>query len=323
VAGLIFSLVGQGIIVVQPTEVAVVFNTLSGELSPQPLRSGTHIVVPVLQSATIYPIEQQQFAMSGDSQAGDRAGDNAVRGRTVDGQEVLIDVSVLYGINPQNANIVHTRWQNRYREDFILPTVRGLVRDVVSGYRAHEIYGEGRGELEAATQAELATRMEVEGFTLTDLVVRDINFSEQFTNAIEQAQIAEQESERARLRVQQIQQEAEQARAQAEGQRDAEIARAEGEAQAIILRAQAQAEALRLVSEQIAANPSLIPYEYIQNLSDNVELVLVPSNSPFLFDLASLGLGQQNFTPPPVPEAEEIVPSSTTPETETEGADNT
>ncbi len=317
VAGLIFSVVGQGIIVVQPTEVAVVFNTLTGELSPQPLRAGTHIVIPVLQTATIYPIEQQQFAMAGDTQAGDRAGDNAVRGRTIDGQEVLIDVSVLYGINPNNANLVHTRWQNRYQEDLFLPTVRGLVRDVVSGYRAQEIYGQGRGEMEAAIQEELAARMEEEGFTLTDLLVRDINFSEQFTQAIEQAQIAEQEAERARLRVQQIQQEAEQARAQAEGQRDAEIARAEGEAQAIILRAEAQAEALRLVSEQIAANPSLIQYEYIQNLADNVGLVLVPSNSPFLFDFASLAEAQENFTAPPVPAAEVIVPATSEPETET------
>ncbi len=318
VAGLVFTIIGQGIIVVQPTEVAVVFNTLSGELSPQPLRSGTHFIVPVLQNTTIYPIEQQQFAMAGDSQAGDRAGDNAVRGRTIDGQEVLIDVSVLYGITPDNANLVHTRWQNRYQEDLFLPTVRGLVRDVVSGYRAQEIYGQGRGEMESAIQEELAIRMSEEGFTLTDLLVRDINFSEQFTQAIEQAQIAEQEAERARLRVQQIQQEAEQARAQAEGQRDAEIARAEGEAQSIILRAEAQAEALRLVSQQIAANPSLIQYQYIQNLSDNIELVLLPSNSPFLFDLASLGVAQQNFTAPQVPAVEDIS-SSLIPTPETGG----
>lgn len=42
------------------------------------------------------------------------------------------------------------------------------------------------------------------------------------------------------------------------------------------------------MSEQIAANPSLIQYLYVQNLSDNVNIALVPSNSPFLFDFESL-----------------------------------
>src|SRR5262249_35925061 len=96
--------------------------------------------------------------------------------------------------------------------------------------------------------------------------------------------------------------EADQARAVAAGQRDAAIAAAQGDAQAIILKAQAQAEALRLVSEQIAANPSLIQYLYVQNLSDNVNIALVPSNSPFLFDFNSLATPNSNFQAPTVPQ---------------------
>jgi regulator of protease activity HflC (stomatin/prohibitin superfamily) len=186
------------------------------------------------------------------------------------------------------------------------------VRDIVSAYRADDIYGEKRGEMEQLIQEQLTARMAEEGLILSDLLVRDINFSQLFTEAIEQAQIAEQESNQARLRVQQIQQEAEQARAQAEGQRDAAIARAEGEAQSIVLRAQAEAEGLRLVSQQIAANPALIQYQYIQQLAPNVRLITVPSNSPFLFDLESLAqTGDPDFVAPPVPEAQLTVPTPT------------
>lgn len=302
VIGLLFSVISQGVIILQPNQTAVVFNTLTGSLET-PRRSGTHIIVPILQQYTIYPLEQQQYTMAGAEEEGARPGDDAVRARTVDGQEVRLDVSILFGIDPNNVNIVHQRWQMRYVNDFIRPTARGIVRDVVSRFRAEEIYGQRRGEMEDDIQELLRQRMGEEGLLLTDLLVRDINFSLQFTEAIEQAQIAAQEAERARLRVQQIQQEAEQARAQAQGQRDAAIARAEGEAQAIILRAQAEAEALRLVSEQIAANPLLVQYQYIQNLSDNVRLMLVPSNSPFLFDFSSLE-GNPDFTAPEVPQAD-------------------
>ena len=199
-----------------------------------------------------------------------------------------MDVSVLYGINPEQANVVHQRWQMRYESDFIRPTTRSIIRDVVSRYRAADIYGEKRTELEDAITAQLSAQMESQGLTLMSVLVRDITFSDQFSASIEQAQIAQQEAQRANLVVQQKEYEADQVRAEAEGQRDAAITRAQGQAQATILQAQAQAEALRLVSEQIAANPMLIQYQYIQSLADNIKLALVPSNSPFLFDFNSI-----------------------------------
>jgi regulator of protease activity HflC (stomatin/prohibitin superfamily) len=311
IIGVLFSIISQGVLLVQPQEAAVVFNTVNGSLNENPLRSGTHIIAPVLQQATVYNIAQREFTMSGPSSAGDDEG--AVRGRTVDGQEVLLDVTVIYSVDPEELDVVHSRWQDRFETDFVTPTARGTVRDVVSRFRAADIYGQARATMESQISDLLRAQMDVEGLLLTDLVVRDIDFSEAFTAAIEQAQIAEQEAERARLRVQQIQQEAEQARAQAEGQRDAAIARAEGEAQSIILRAEAEAEALRLVSEQIAANPSLIQYQYIQNLSDNIQLALIPANSPFLFDFDSLAEANPDFQAPSVPESLDIVPTEPTP----------
>lgn len=302
VAGLLFSVVSQGILIVQPQEVAVIFNTLSGNLE-QPRRAGTHIVIPVVQEATLYPIEQQQYTMAGGAEEGPAASDDAVNARTVDGQEVRLDVTVIYAINPDEVNVVHQRWRNRYENDFIRATTRGFARDVVSRFRAEEIYGAGRGELETSIQELLANRMNEEGLTLTDVLIRDITFSTEFAAAIERAQIAQQEAQQAQLRVQQRTFEAQQLLAQAEGERNAAITRAEGEAQATILRAQADAEALRLVSQQIAANPSLIQYQYIQNLSDQVQLMLVPSNSPFLFDFASLAQPNAEFTAPDIPES--------------------
>ncbi|MAS32392.1 MAG: hypothetical protein CL610_00200 [Anaerolineaceae bacterium] len=320
VVGLIFSVISQGILIVEPTQVAVVFNTLNGELGEE-RGPGTHIIIPVLQSATIYPIEQQQYTMSGIPGEGQVQGNDAVRGRTFDGQEVFLDISVLFGVNPQEANTVHVRWQNRYEDDFVRPTIRGLAREVISRFRAEDIFGEQRTAVEDSMQELLAARMVEEGFIMTDLLVRDVTFSQAFTDSIERKQIAEQQALEAAFRVQEEQQNAERVRVTAQGARDAEISRAEGDAQAIVLRAQAQAEALRLVSEQIAANPSLIQYEYIQNLADNINLALVPSNSPFLFDFESLAQADSNFSAPEVPRNLEL-PESDLPDVGEESSDS-
>jgi prohibitin 2 len=96
-------------------------------------------------------------------------------------------------------------------------------------------------------------------------------------DSIERKQVAQQEAMEAEFRVKEKQQEAEQLKAVAEGDKQAAITRAQGEA-----------EALRLINEQLADNPMLLQWRYIENLSDNVQIVLLPSNSPFLFDIQSL-----------------------------------
>ena len=107
VLGLVFSVVSQGILIVSPQEVAVIFNTIDGELEVPPRLSGTSIVIPVLQSASIYPIEQQEYTMSSARGEGSRAAeDDSVEGRSLDGQVVFLDMTVIYSIDPSQANLV-------------------------------------------------------------------------------------------------------------------------------------------------------------------------------------------------------------------------
>ena len=105
---------------------------------------------------------------------------------------------------------------------------------------------------------------------------------------IEQKQIAEQEVERQAFIILQREQEADQLRMQAKGQADAVVLAAEGEAQAITIQAEAQAQALKEIGEALTTSPDLLQYQYVQNLSDDVKVMLVPSNSPYLFDLPDI-----------------------------------
>jgi regulator of protease activity HflC (stomatin/prohibitin superfamily) len=297
IAGLLLTVVSQGIIVVEPQQAAVVFQTLSGRLE-DPRGPGTHIIIPVLQDATIYPVRQQEYTMADESEQIGQRGNDAIVARTRDGQEVRIDVTVLFNINATQVNTVHERWQTTYLDQFVRPTVRNLVRNEVALYPAEAIYGVSRAELESRAEANIRLAFEREGLNLTGFLVRSLNFSPDFAESIERKEIEAQELQRAVTEAQRVQTEA-------GGRAEAAIEEARGDAQATILRAQAQAEALSLISAQIAANPALIQYEYIQQLADNVTLALIPSNSPFLFDFDSiqnLPDAQADFQAPAIPE---------------------
>jgi regulator of protease activity HflC (stomatin/prohibitin superfamily) len=257
-----------------------VVETINGNLS-EARREGTHIIVPVLQQATIYDISRQEYTMaSGREESIANRNDDGISARTLDGQEVELDVTVLFSVDPDQVNLIHRNWEKRYLESFVRPTVRNLVRNAVSNYNAEAIYGVSREELEDGAEQSVLNRFALEGLILHDLQIRSISFSDQFIEEIEAKVSAEQRQQRAQT-------EAETRRIEASGRAQARIEEARGEAEAIVLNAQAQAEALALISQQIAANPSLIQYEYIQRLADNVSLALIPSNSPFLFDFDS------------------------------------
>jgi len=312
VAGVALLIVSQGLLVVGPTERAVVFNTISGELET-PRESGIHIIIPGVQQRFLYPIGQQNYTMSDTTSEGDRVGADAISSRSVDGQEVRLDVTLLFRLadNADSLNTIHRDWSVQpggYREGLIRPSVRSIVRDIVAGFEAESIYGVGREQMQADIQERLIESLSPSGIEVTSLLVREINFSTEFIAAIEAKQVEEQALQRAEI-------ERQRRRTEAQGFADAEVERARGDAEARLIEAQAEAEALRLISEQIAANPNLLQYTYIQNLADNINVALVPSNTPFLFDANTfLDLGE-DFEPPAVPDV--IVPEASSDETGT------
>lgn len=297
VIGILFAIAGAGLVEVGPNEVAVVFQRVGGNaatssLWPQPLGPGIHIIVPFINEPTIYSTRIDNYTMSGRTNEGQIQGNDAVEARTRDGQEVFIDASVLFSVDPMKANIVHLRWQKRYENDFVRASVRTAIREVVSGYSADELYGPKRSQVQTDVQAAIVSKFQENGLLLNELLLRNITFSPAYIKAVEDKVVAQQRAEQAK-------QEAEQARTKAKGEADAAVtaakgasdaavARAEGDAKAIELRAAADAKALALINEQISKNPMLIQWRYIEKLAGNIALALIPSNSPYLFDLQGL-----------------------------------
>ena len=225
--------------------------------------------------------------MSGNPNEGARAGNDQVAARSVDGQEVFMDVTILFRVPTENVNRIHQDWNgSSYQEVFIRPTVRSVVRDVVSSYQAEEIYGLKRDDLQAQIEAELAAKMLDRGFELSNVLLRNISFSADFTQAIEDKQIEEQKLAQAETAAQRRE-------AEAKGNANAAIETARGDAESRLVQARA---------DQLAANPNLLQYIYIQALAPNINLALIPSNTPFLFDSSTFAELSPDFVAPSVPE---------------------
>jgi regulator of protease activity HflC (stomatin/prohibitin superfamily) len=283
------TVISAGLVYIQPEERGVVLSAFAPkgyrEVALQP---GLRWIIPFAENVVLYPISKQTYTMSVASSEGQVQGDDSIAARTLDGQEIFVDASVIYQVDPDKVIQVHIQWQRRYDNDLVRAQARGIIRDVVSQYKVDEVVSTRRLEMTAKVRETLAQKLSDNGLLLVDYVLRNISFSKEYGASIEQKQIAEQQAQQAKLVVEQKKQEAEQVRQTAEGAADAAVIKAKGDAQARIVQADAEAQALKLISNALKDNPDLLTYQYITKLSPNVQTILVPSNSPFLLNIPGL-----------------------------------
>lgn len=294
------TLVAAGLVFMQPEERGVVISAIAPKgYREEALEPGLHWIIPFFEGVVPYSIAKQTYTMSIATTEGQLQGDDSISARTSDGQVVLIDASVIYAINPDEVINLHIAWKDRYERDLIRPQSRGIIRDEASQYRIDDIVSKERGALSAGISAILAETLAANGLIMDDFVLRNIQFSDEYADSVEQKQIAEQQALQAAFVVQQREQEAEQLRKTAQGRADADVIEAEGRAQARVIEANAEAEAVRLIADALGVNPDYLTFEYIRKLSPGIQVMLVPNDNPYLLPLPSLESKQTVPAPAP------------------------
>jgi len=300
---IILTVVNSGLVFIQPQERGVVISAVQPTgYRADTLQPGLHWIIPFAENVISYQISNQTYTMSIASEEGQRPGDDSVSARTSDGQEIYVDASVIFTVDPSRIIELHIKWQDRYSEDLVRPLARGVIRDAISQFSVEQVISSERFTIVEQISEALTEKLQENGVIMIDFILRNIAFSPEYASSVEQKQIAEQQSQQAIFVVEQKKQEAEQARQEAQGLADAVVIAAEGQAEARILEAEAEAKALEVQAQVIAKYPDLLTYVYITKLSPNVEVMFLPSNAPFIFPLPDMG--------PNIPPTDEL-PSET------------
>jgi prohibitin 1 len=301
-SAVVLTTVASGLVFIQPEDRGVVISAIqpTGYRS-QPLQPGLRWIIPFFESVVTYPISRQTYTMSIADREGAIQGDDSIAARTADGQEIFVDASVIYAIDPNQVVKVHIDWQDRYTDGLVRPLSRGVIRDVVSQYKVEEVVTSKRTDMTARINADMQQKLNANGLMLVEFILRNITFSPEYAASVEQKQVAEQQAQQAAFVVDQRRQEAEQARQVAQGQADAVVINAKGAADATVIQAQAEAQALQLIAEALQNNDNLLLYQYINKLAPGVQVMLVPNNNPYLLTLPTLPAPTETPSPTQVP----------------------
>jgi regulator of protease activity HflC (stomatin/prohibitin superfamily) len=286
IAAAVLTSISAGLVFIQPEERGVVISAVAPKgYRENALQPGLRWIIPFFENVKIYPISRQTYTMSISPNEGQVKGDDSITARTADGQQVTIDSSVIYAVDPNKMIQIHIEWQDRYTDDLVRPLSRGAIRDAISQFGIEQVYSSKRDQVKQMITNQLATKLDQNGIVLIDFVLRNITFSPEYAASVEQKQIAQQQAEQAKFTVEQRKQEAEQARQVAQGSADAVVIKSKGDAQARLIQANAEAQALTLLSQSLKDNPALLNYTFINKMSPGVQTVFLPNNVPYLLPL--------------------------------------
>jgi len=175
-----------------------------GVVSDQTLRAGINPVNP-LATVIKYSIQTQEHK-------------EAMQVLSRQGLTIGLEVSALYRLNPDSAARVYkTVAGGDYETIILIPQFRSICRAVTASFQASALYSTERERLGASIQEELARTVAPRGVTIENTPIRNVALPTQLTEAIEQKQRADQESQRMEFILTKEKQEADRKRIEAKG----------------------------------------------------------------------------------------------------------
>lgn len=190
--------------------------TLFGKLQSGYLPSGLHVINP-LYEVKIFDSKTQNYTMSGVHDEGDKAGDDAIRVLTADGLEVVIDLTVLYRVIPDETPKIYSQIGLDYKDKIVRPITRTKIRDNAVYYDAVSLYSSKRDEFQNRIYKTIASNFQQRGLVLEQLLVRNITLPQSVKATIESKINAEQDAQKMQFVLQKEKQEAERKRVEAQG----------------------------------------------------------------------------------------------------------
>ena len=245
-----------------------------GSVQTGTLEPGLHVVMPIVQHvATIDTrVQPHQF--------------QEIDAASAEYQTVKLTGVMNYHVDGQFASDLYQRVGTDFASKVIDPAFNDFIKTVVPEYKVDAILG-ARDEIRAKAKEALAANLAQYHIVVDDIYIANIAFSEGFQQAIEAKQVAQQQVQTEQQILAQKKIQAEQAVAQAQGQADSTVALANG-----------QATANRALAASLS--DQILQYQYIQKLTDKIQVMLLPSGNQSIFDLKSL-LGGTAPTPSAAP----------------------
>jgi len=274
----------------------------------------TFFFVPFVTDWHTFDTRVQKLEMSATASRGDRMVQDDLRFKTIDGNDIRLDVIISYHIDEDMGPTILQRVgtsDSEIKENIVRTLGRSKPRDIFGELKTEDFYqAELRSRQARIVRDKMNEYLAPYGVIVTEVLLQDYNFTEAYQQAIEEKKIADQQVEKLRSETRAVEQEyitlvkeaeAEIAKIRAAADGEYERAKIEADAyylqqeriaQATLAEAEAEAEGIRKMNEALSGSGGAEVVKLaIAEALKNKKIVMVPMGGGGL-DVRSMDINQ-------------------------------
>lgn len=174
-------------------ERGIIFDRFRGGIQDQAAGEGAHLLMPFIQKVDFMDVRTKPKVISTET-------------GTKDLQTVKLSLRVLYKPDPERIAFIYKERGADYAARILPSFGNEVLKAIVAQYNADQLLTL-RAEISKRVREEMSKRCAEYDILLDDVSITHLNFSADFTRAIEDKQVAEQMAERAKFVVMKVEQE--------------------------------------------------------------------------------------------------------------------
>lgn len=160
----------------------------------------TYFFMPFINDWHTFDTKLQNLEMTKKKGRGDRRGRDDLKFKTIDGNDISLDIIIVYRIDPDKApHIVQFVAINDelLREKVVRTIARSKPRDIFGEMTTEEFYVADRREIQSEKVKDaLQAILEPMGIIVEKVLTKDYEFNPQYQKAIEDKKVADQQVEK-------------------------------------------------------------------------------------------------------------------------------
>ena len=156
-----------------------------GKIVSSQLNEGFNFKIPYIEDIVIVNIKVQKIELITESSSKDL-------------QTIQTNIAVNYRIESNRASELYRTVGNQYESVVLDPAIKESIKATIAKYTAAEIIT-ARSEVSQKCMEELQAKVEKYGIIIDNFNITNLSFSQEYTKAIEDKQVAEQKLEKAKL----------------------------------------------------------------------------------------------------------------------------
>jgi regulator of protease activity HflC (stomatin/prohibitin superfamily) len=217
----------------------------------------TNVFAAFIRDFYTFDTKVQNLEMNASSRTGDREGRDDLQFKTTDGNDISMDVTVVWNLDPNQIprilQEVGTSTDD-VKDKLVRPMARTLVRDVLNELDSESVYNSDK-RFQKADEARqtLNKALAPFGVNVMQVILHEHRFAPEYEKVIHDRKLAEQRAEQLKSETEAVQQEALRNLETARGNVAADIAKAEGNLKQVSLKADAELYAQQQNAEAILA----------------------------------------------------------------------